>query len=144
MSMELHLVTKDDEIEACFEAFSALRPHLRRGDFLSRVRLQQQQGYRILGLNVDGKFPAAAGFRTADFLAWGKVLYIDDLTTVPQARGRGHASRLLEWLIDFARAQQCDAVHLDSGYGRHDAHRLYLKMGFKLSSHHFAMELGAP
>jgi GNAT superfamily N-acetyltransferase len=141
MPHDVRLVTSDSDIEACFDAFSALRPHLTRAEFLSRVKHQQRQSYEILAVAVEGKFPAAAGFRILDFLAWGKVLYIDDLTTVPEARGRGYASQLLEWLVGHAKAQRCAAVHLDTGYGRHDAHRLYLKVGFKLQCHHMALQL---
>jgi len=141
MNAELRLVTSDADIEDCFEAFSTLRPHLKRADFLSLVKLQQGQSYQILAVAVEGKFPSAAGFRIQNFLAWGTVLYIDDLITVPQARGRGYASQLLGWLIEHAKVQRCHGVHLDTGYGRHEAHKLYLKLGFKLKSHHMALEL---
>lgn len=135
------LVTSDADILACFDAFLELRPHLRRDAFLGRVRAQQAQGYQILAVKTGSGIPAAAGFRLCEFLAWGRVLYIDDLTTVPAARTRGHATRLLEWLIAHARAQHCDALHLDTGHGRHDAHRLYLKIGFRLTSHHMSLQL---
>lgn len=141
MNVELRLVTSDSDIEGCFDAFSVLRPHLKRAEFLSLVRLQQRQSYQILAVAVEGTFPSAAGFRIQNFLAWGHVLYVDDLTTVPQARGRGYASQLLAWLIEHAKAKSCHAVHLDTGYGRHEAHKLYLKVGFKLKSHHMALEL---
>lgn len=137
----LGLVTTDADIVACFDAFHALRPHLERGSFLERVQLQQRQGYQILAVKEGETFPAAAGFRFGNFLAWGHVLYIDDLTTIPGDRHRGHATRLLGWLIGHARERGCDAVHLDTGYSRHDAHRLYLKLGFVMTGHHMAMAL---
>jgi GNAT superfamily N-acetyltransferase len=141
MTVSLSIVTADSDIDACFEAFHALRPHLERDTFLGRVKAQQRQGYQILAVKAGDRFPAAAGFRFGDFLAWGRVLYIDDLTTVPGCRRSGHATQLLEWLIRHAREQGCDAVHLDTGYARHDAHRLYLKLGFKMTSHHLAITL---
>ena len=140
---ELFLASSDSEIEACFEAFSALRPHVKREQFLSLVRRQERESYRILAVRADGLIPCVGGFRLAHFLAWGKVLYIDDLSTVPEARGRGYASAVLQWLTAHARSLKCDAVHLDSGYARHAAHRLYLNSGFRLSSHHFSLELSA-
>lgn len=81
---------------------------------------------------------SAAGFRFCEFLAWGRVLYIDDLTTIPSARGKGYAGALLDWLTEQAAQQGCDAVHLDTGYTRHAAHRLYLSKGFEMTSHHMA------
>lgn len=131
----------DAELTCCFPAFLALRPHLSLERFLAQVRRQQEQGFRIVALHDGTHVVSAAGYRISEFLAWGKVLYIDDLTTLASSRQRGHAGSLLDWLLAHARQQGCDAVHLDSGHQRHAAHRLYLNKGFVLSSHHFALTL---
>lgn len=141
MTFEIFIANTDAEIEACFPPFSFLRPHMEKDKFLPQVRRQQAQAYQILALKHEGAIKSAAGFRFAEFLAWGKVLYIDDLTTLPEATSQGFAGALLDWLIDHARSSQCHGVHLDSGYARHVAHRLYLRKGFQLSSHHFALAL---
>ncbi len=138
---ELFHPSSDAELAACFAAFLALRPHLNQDAFMQQVHRQRSQGYRIVAVRAGGQVPSAAGYRLAEFLAWGKVLYIDDLTTIESARGQGHAGALLDWLIRHAREQGCRAVHLDSGYQRHAAHRLYLHKGFALSSHHLALAL---
>lgn len=140
-ALELFHPSSDAELAACLPAFLALRPHLSLETFTQQVRRQQAQGYRIIAVRVDGQVPSAAGYRFAEFLAWGKVLYIDDLTTLESARGQGHGGALLDWLIAHAREHGCSAVHLDSGYQRHAAHRLYLHKGFVLSSHHLALPL---
>jgi GNAT superfamily N-acetyltransferase len=139
MTTDISLAQTDAEIQACFPVFKVLRPHLSETDFLPQIHRQQSQGYQILTLAKDGTIKSAAGFRMAEFLAWGKVLYIDDLITLPQEKKRGYASALLDWLIAHAQSQQCDGLHLDSGYARHDAHRLYLNKGLQLGSHHLVM-----
>lgn len=141
LAIETFHPTSDDELAACWPAFQALRPHLSQDAFIQQVRRQQAQGYRIVAVRTGAQVPSAAGFRFAEFLAWGKVLYVDDLTTIESARGRGHGGALLDWLIAHARERGCDAVHLDSGHQRHAAHRLYLKKGFVLSSHHLSFAL---
>lgn len=143
MSPETQLFhpSSDDELAACFPAFLALRPHLSAHAFVQQVHRQSAQGYRIVAVRAGNQVPSAAGYRVAEFLAWGKVLYVDDLTTLEAARGQGHGGALLDWLIDHARDQGCNAVHLDSGYQRHAAHRLYLHRGFVLSSHHLTLAL---
>jgi GNAT superfamily N-acetyltransferase len=143
MTTDIFIANTDAEIESCFPVFSALRPHLKQSDFLPQVRRQQTQSYQVLALKHDGAIKSVAGFRLAEFLAWGKVLYIDDLSTLPGETSRGFAGSLLDWLADYARSRQCQAVHLDSGYTRHAAHRLYLHKGFRLSSHHFAWDIEA-
>ena len=127
-----------------FAAMRALRPHLRfEEQFVVRVdQVQRPEGYRVVGAFEDGVRDAAAvaGFRIAHNLAWGRFLYLDDLATAPEARRRGHARALLDWLLDEARRTGCDQFHLDSGVGleRSDAHRLYLNAGMVIAAHHFA------
>lgn len=43
MSFDIFLPTSDAEIQLCFAAFSALRPHLQADSFVSQVRRQQVQ-----------------------------------------------------------------------------------------------------
>jgi GNAT superfamily N-acetyltransferase len=96
---EVFMVETDAEIVSCFPVFKALRPHLEQGGFLAQVRRQQKVSYQILALKHDGVIKCVAGFRLAEFLAWGRVLYIDDLATLPGATSQGFAGALLDWLI---------------------------------------------
>lgn len=141
MATETFIANTDIEIESCFPVFSVLRPHIAKDDFLAQIRRQYAQSYQILALRHNGTVKSAAGFRFAEFLAWGKILYIDDLATLPGEMGKGFGGCLLDWLINHARSSQCRAVHLDTGYTRHAAHRLYLRKGFLLKSHHLSLEL---
>lgn len=138
--LEIFIATSDAEIESCFPVFKALRPHLQESAFLDQVRRQQLQSYQILALK-DGSFiKSVAGFRLAEFLAWGKVVYLDDLATLPGEDRRGYAGALLDRLIEYAKSLNCRGVHLDSGYARFAAHRLYLQKGFQLNCHHLILE----
>jgi hypothetical protein len=134
------------ETGLAWEALHALRPHLADRDaFIAQVDGRQRaEGYRIVAAFEPGaeQASAAAGFRLVHNLAWGRFLYVDDLSTVPAARRRGHAGRLLAWIGDEARRERCDAVHLDSGVGpeRQDAHRRYFDAGMRISSYHFSWE----
>lgn len=141
MEIEIFIASSDEDINSCFPAFKELRPSLTIEEFLPQIRRQENQSYKILALRQNGVLKSAAGFRFCEFLAWGKILYIDDLTTLSHARGNGFASTLLNWLIEHAKSSECNAVHLDTGYARHDAHRVYLKKGFQLNCHHLALVL---
>jgi GNAT superfamily N-acetyltransferase len=131
-----------------FEAMLALRTDLADGrEFVERVdEVQRPEGYRLIGAFEGGEenAVAVAGFRGGHSLAWGHYLYVDDLSTLPSARRRGHARALLDWLVEEARRLGCDQLHLDSGVGldRADAHRLYLNAGMVIASHHFARLVG--
>ncbi|HEY0400033.1 MAG TPA: GNAT family N-acetyltransferase [Acidimicrobiia bacterium] len=136
------------ETQLAYAALSELRPHVASVDeFVEMVNgAQRPEGYRLVGSFADGGEPgapavSAAGFRRLHNLAWGDLLYIDDLVTMEAHRGRGHAHRLLDWVVTEARRLGCRAVHLDSAPHRHTAHRLYLNEGYRISSFHFSREV---
>ena len=134
------------ETALAFEAMRALRPHLADdAEFVRRVdELQRPQGYRLIAVvEDDGAVGAVAGFRVFEMLASGRVLYVDDLSTLPASRRRGHGRALLDWCAAEAARLGCDALHLDSGVGadRRDAHRLYFNFGMRIAAHHFSREL---
>jgi GNAT superfamily N-acetyltransferase len=130
-----------------FAAMRSLRTHFdREEDFVRRVDdVQRPEGYRLVGAFEDDApdAVAVAGFRLVHSLAWGRHLYVDDLSTLPASRRRGNARRLLDWLVEEAGRLGCDQLHLDSGVGldRADAHRLYLNTGMVISAHHFARQV---
>jgi ribosomal protein S18 acetylase RimI-like enzyme len=131
------------------EAMRPLRPQFAdRAAFVARVDdVQRPEGYRLVAAFEDGaeQAVAVAGFRIVHLMGWGeRTLYVDDLSTHPAARRRGHARALLDWLADEARREGCDALHLDSAVGpeRLDAHRLYFNAGMRIASYHFVTPVG--
>lgn len=140
MDAELIFIKNKDQIELCYNAFKELRPHLDKDVFIEQVLRQKEQSYQIIAIKENNAIVSAAGFRFAEFLAWGKVLYIDDLTTLKEYRGKGYAATLIDWLIKHAQEHECQGLHLDTGHNRHAAHKLYLKKGLNISSHHLSLE----
>jgi GNAT superfamily N-acetyltransferase len=130
--------SNDEDIRRCWPVFHELRPHLGEAEFIRRWQTQREEGYRIVYIESGGAVVAAAGFRVMNTMAWGKILYLDDLIALHTQQGRGWGSVLLAWLQEEARALHCDAVHLDTGYQRHAAHKAYLRNGFELNCHHLA------
>jgi GNAT superfamily N-acetyltransferase len=119
-----------------------LRTHLSSSaEFIERVQRQQQVGYQIIYLEVEGSIKALAGFRISECLAWGKFLYVDDLVTLAAERSQGYGAQLIEWLVDYARQQQCHTFELDSGVHRFAAHRFYFQQRLVITSYHFSRSL---
>ena len=138
----IQTISACEEIRLCYKVLKQLRPHLlNETAFIEQVERQLTQGYQLVACLEDGKVQACMGFRFLEFLAWGKVLYIDDLITDSEARRNGCGTKLLKWVIELARKENCDQVHLDSGPQRYDAHRLYMNHGFKIIGHHFSIDL---
>ena len=134
-----------EETSLAYATFLELRPHLAsRESMVEQInQLQRPEGYRLLGSFEEGMEEpvAVAGFRFLHTLAWGHVLYVDDLVTRADFCGRGHARRLMEWLFAEADRLGCDQLHLDSGPQRIVAHRFYFNQGLHINSYHFAHDL---
>src|SRR5260221_11704522 len=85
-----------EESELAYATMRELRPHLASvAEFVERVNaVQRPESYRLAGAFVEGQAEpvAVAGFRTLHTLAWGHVLYVDDLVTREAYRGHGHAA----------------------------------------------------
>jgi len=136
------LANTSAEIESCFAVMQELRPELQDKEaFVAQMERQKKEGYLLFYLRDEEEVGACMGFRIFETLAWGKILYIDDLITRKKSRKKGLAKRLLDYAIQQGSSEKCAEIHLDSGYQRHDAHRLYLNCGFKLLCHHFSLTI---
>ncbi|KAA0108746.1 N-acetyltransferase [Mycolicibacterium sp. P1-5] len=124
-------------------AMLTLRPRWQSAEALMEFidgRLRPN-GYRLAGVFNDDLEAAVSviGCRESWSTAWGHHLYVNDLSTIPDARGRGHADSLIRWVLAEALRLNCEAIHLDSGVGadRAAAHRLYMRNNFAITAHHF-------
>ena len=141
------IAQSDADIRRCIPAMLALRAHLTADEAFDKIRFQQANEGFVLAFVDEGDAtkpsPAVVGYRTLNFLHSGKTIYIDDLSTLPEGRGKGYAGLLVDFVVEQARQSGCQCVSLDSGQNpaRYNAHRLYLKKGFNITSHHFNLDL---
>lgn len=139
--MSVVLASNRKELARCYPVIAQLRPHLSESEFLKRVEDQAQESYKIAFVEHDGRAVCVAGFRMLHTLAWGRVLYVDDLVTDERERSKGFGQQLMAWLVQHAQETNCNELHLDSGVQRFGAHRYYLASGMDITCHHFAMKL---
>lgn len=127
---------------ACFPIFQELRPHLTSFEtFCAQVKQQQKEGYAVAALFEEERVVGCVGYWPMTTLAWGKIIYIDDLIVASSARGKGYGKALLLFVKEQAKQKECTQIHLDTGYHRHAAHRLYLSLGFEINCHHLCLAL---
>ena len=139
--IEIKNALDEETILSCFTLVKELRPHLSQKSFIEQIERQRQDGYQILFIEEHTQIVSFMGYRIQEYLAWGKILYIDDLVTKSNYQKQGYGSKLIDYAVEIAKSNNCSQVHLDSGYNRNSAHSLYLSKGFILSSHHFSMKL---
>jgi GNAT superfamily N-acetyltransferase len=142
MKPVIRVATTAEEIARCYDCMRELRTHLTSvTEFNQRVQRQEGEGFRLAFLELDDEVRAVAGYRIYDLLFSGKTLYVDDLVTRATDRSRGFGGKLIDWLIEEARREKCQALTLDSGVQRFDAHRFYLMKRMQISAHHFSLSL---
>ena len=142
--MEVREVSTEEELRAVSPVVIQLRTHLDEEELVAAVGRMRREGYRLIAAYDDdrgGEPVGAAGFRVHEMLAYGKLLYVDDLVTAENARSGGVGKALLGWLEGEARRAGCTGLHLDSGVQRARAHRFYFREGMAIYNFHFAKEL---
>ena len=119
-----------------------LRPHLVKEKFVPTVKEMMTEGYQLAYIEENGKAAAAIGFRYIQYLFNGKHFYIDDLSTLPESRGKGYGGKLLDYVIELAKERGYKYVTLDSGYARTDSASFILIKGYVYwHAHHFSKSL---
>jgi ribosomal protein S18 acetylase RimI-like enzyme len=130
----------DAEILACYEPMRELRPHIGSAqEFLTRVRRQADDGYRLLACWRGGAAVAVAGYRSMETLIRGRFLYVDDLVTLEALRGSGLGARLLAAIAAEARRLGFGAVVLDTGVDNMRAQRFYAREGMQLAAYRYVL-----
>ena len=131
----------DKEIQDCYAVIAELRPHISAGEFLPIVkRLSANTGFRLVYLK-DEEVKAVGGFRISEWLAGGKYLEIEDLATKDAERSKGYGGKVFDWLVSYAKENDCKQLRLVSHVKRFDAHRFYLRKGMIIEAHYFSMSL---
>lgn len=140
--LDIRIAREEDEVRRCWPAFRELRPHLQsEEEFVERWRAQVGESYQIAYVAEGDRVPAAAGYRLMSTMAWGRIIYLDDLVAVEACHRIGLGTALLKFLQGEARRLSCDALHLDTGYHRHLAHRAYFRNGFRMDCMHLAWKV---
>jgi GNAT superfamily N-acetyltransferase len=135
-------MVSDEEIFSTFDVMKQLRTLPSKEQYLERVRRQHQMNkYNLVAVIEDNVVKCVAGYRFVECLAWGKVIYVDDLITDENARSHSCGKQLMSWLADEAKENGCEQLHLDSGVQRHAAHRFYLRERMDITCYHFAMSM---
>lgn len=125
--MTFRELATDREILGAFPLMSVLRDRIREETFLAEVRRQQIEGYRLYGAFEEERLVSLAGVRRTHTLFRGEHLFVDDLVTAAEDRGKGHGKALLAWLAARSEEQGIRRIYLDS---RSTAKGFYEKIGF--------------
>lgn len=137
----IKIAESEGEIRNCYEVLADIRPHLPLASFAAQVRRQMKDSnFRLVYLS-ETQIKAVAGIRIAEWLAGGKFLEIDDLATKDGERSKGFGGELFDWIVDYAKGEECRQIKLVSHVRRFAAHKFYLNKGMIIEAHYFSLAL---
>ncbi|SER38792.1 GNAT family N-acetyltransferase [Natrinema salaciae] len=139
---DIRELTTESEGQAAFPILVQLRDHLDRESYADLLEEMRAEGYRLFARYVDDDPVAVAGVKIATNFYLGRHAYVYDLVTDEAERSTGHGERLLEFVHEWAAENGCEAVELESGLWREDAHRFYTeRMGYEKYCYSFVYDL---
>lgn len=134
----------DAERRACYAVMRELRPHLQsEEEFMQRIGRAAGESYRMLAAWDEGRVVAIAGYRFQENLVYGKFLYVDDLISAENQRGKRWGERLLKALDAVALEAGVARLVLDTGMGNALAQRFYFRQGLLTGAMRFGKVIGA-
>lgn len=134
-------VTETDRREV-FSIITELRDHLDLESYLVLLEEMREDGYRLFALYVDDEPIAVAGVKITTNFYLGRHVFVYDLVTTGEERSKGYGKRLLSFVHEWAADRDCEAVELESGLWRDDAHRFYTEqMGYEKYCYSFVRDL---
>lgn len=137
--MQVKIAESVEELKLICPVLLQLRPQYSEDTLVTQIQSQQADGYRVAYVAQGENILSVAGFVMGQKLAWKKHIYVDDLVTNEAHRSTGAGRFLIDWLKQYGLDNGCQQLHLDSGVTRFGAHRFYLREGFDITSHHFAV-----
>lgn len=138
---EVKHLTSEEEWKTAFPAILSLRPALTIDDFLVARAFCIEGGYRLFGLKSYEKIVCIAGISVRPHISGKRQLEIEDFATHPEHKRSGYGRELVEWIINYARSEECFRIKLNSALHRQDAHLFYKAIGFSETGCRFEMIL---
>lgn len=140
--MHAELIEEHD-LDKAVEILLLLRPKYSSDQLREQIREQYlRHQYQLIGVFDDGAgLVGVAGFIEGCKLAWGRYLLIEDFMVTPEWQQSGAGGYLLQWLRHHGLQLGCKELHVNSSVSRFAAHKFYLQEGFRISSHHFSLQL---
>ena len=133
---------KQEEFPLAFPLIKQLRTDLSLPQYIELAKEMQAAGYRVICLFEEGKIVAYAGFAKQVNLYYGSHIWVYDLVTDKERRGRGYGKYLLSHIEALAKAEGVNCIALSSGIKREKTHRFYEnKMDYDIVSYVFKKNL---
>lgn len=131
-----------DQLHVILPLVKVLNPDIDEAVLAQRLEDMPGQGYQCVGAYQNEQLVGICGLWVATRFYCGKYLEPDNVVVHPDFRSLGVGQKLMVWVYDYARTQNCEVVELNSYVGSPRAHKFYFNEGFQILGFHFQKKLG--
>lgn len=126
-----------DEIREALPLVKKLNHDISMEDLDQRLTEMLKEDYHCVGVFVDERCIAVAGYWIGHRFWSGKYLEIDNFIVDEEYREKGIGSNLVDWIEAMAREINCRFVVLDAYTTNRPSHRFYYRKGYEIWGFHF-------
>lgn len=142
MNTHVKEVKTEQEFGGVLPVLQQLRTKLSREEALSLLGKMKKENYRLFALyNNEGEVVSLAGTAICTNFYNKKHVFIYDLVTAEAHRSKGYGEKLLSYIEEWGKENDCSCVVLTSAFPRVDAHRFYEREGYGKVSYSFWKEM---
>lgn len=108
-------------------------------DDILKQRLDEMvtQGYKCIGIYDEKKLIGICGIWILTKYYVGRHIEPDNIIISPEYQNQKIGTRLMSWIYDYAKKNNCIASELNCYAGNKQAHRFWEKEGYEVIALHF-------
>jgi GNAT superfamily N-acetyltransferase len=107
----------------------------------SRLTEMFTQGYQCVGIYKTEKLVGICGLWIITKYYVGRHIEPDNVIIHPDHRGEGIGEALMQWIYDYAIAQNCIASELNCYVTNHGGQKFWINQGYKVIGFHYQKTL---
>ncbi|MGG2065945.1 GNAT family N-acetyltransferase [Bacillus sp. S14(2024)] len=142
MNTRVQEVKTEQEFCEVLPVLQQLRLTLSQEEAFSLLGRMREENYRLFALyNSEGEVVSLAGTAICTNFYNNKHVFVYDLVTAEAHRSKGHGEKILSYIEEWGKENDCTCVVLTSAFPRIDAHRFYEREGYEKVSYVFHKEI---
>ena len=132
------------ELSAILPLIQILNPDIDEAVLAHRLEEMPGQGYQCAGAYWGERLVGICGLWVTTRFYCGRMIEPDNVVVHPDCRSLGVGQKLMAWVYDYARTENCEVAELNSYVGSPRAHKFYFGEGFQILGFHFQKKLDSP
>jgi GNAT superfamily N-acetyltransferase len=117
-------------MEQIIPLIMVLNPDAKKADLEKSLQEMRAEGYRCVGAWKGGKLLGISGFWVGTRFWCEKFIEPDNVVVLPEARGLGIGTKLMEWIEAEGKHIGCSIIKLEAYATNIPAHKLYFSVDY--------------